>query len=86
MNTDKIIQALAEGVVTIVFEKIDTKEIRVMPCTLNNDISGQGIVFKRYSSPDTLVMWALDKKAWRDVRVDTIKDWYKGYPEENIDG
>lgn len=86
MNTDKIIQALAEGVVTIVFEKIDTKEIRVMPCTLNNDISGQGIVFKRYRSDDTLVMYALDKKAWRDVRVDTIKDWYKGYPEENIDG
>ena len=30
----------------------------------------------------TIVMYALDKKAWRDVRVDTIKDWYEGYPKE----
>jgi len=27
-------------------------------------------------------MWALDKKAWRDVRVNTIKEWYEGYPKE----
>jgi len=27
-------------------------------------------------------MYALDKKAWRDVRVNTIKEWYKGYPKE----
>jgi hypothetical protein len=28
-------------------------------------------------------MWALDKKAWRDVRVNTIQEWYEGYPKEN---
>jgi len=27
-------------------------------------------------------MYALDKKAWRDVRVNTIKEWYEGYPKE----
>ena len=84
MNTAKIIDALKKGVVTVVFEKIDTKEIRTMPCTLNNDISGQKMVFKNYSSPDTLVMWGLDVKAWRDVRVDTIVEWYEGYPIEEI--
>jgi hypothetical protein len=31
-------------------------------------------------------MYALDKKAWRDVRVNTIIEWYEGYPEENKDG
>ena len=41
MNEQEIIKALYEGVVTIVFEKIDTKVIRTMPCTLNNDISKQ---------------------------------------------
>jgi hypothetical protein len=40
------------------------------------------MIIKEYSSPDTLIMWALDKRAWRDVRVDTIQDWYVGYPKE----
>ena len=82
MDTKKIIDALKKGVVTVVFEKIDTGEIRTMPCTLNNDISNATIVIKEYSSPDTIVMWGLDVNAWRDVRVDTIKDWYEGYPKE----
>ena len=82
MNTEKIIDALKKGVVTVVFEKIDTKEIRTMPCTLNNDISGQGMVFKNYQSDDTIVAYGLDVKAWRDVRVNTIVEWYEGYPKE----
>lgn len=82
MNSQKIINALKEGVVTIVFEKIDTGEIRTMPCTLNNDISKQTLFFKNYYSPDTIVCYGLDVDAWRDVRVDTIKDWYQGYPKE----
>ena len=53
-----------------------------MPCTLNNDISGVQMKIKNYSSPDILVMWGLDVNAWRDVRVDTIEDWYEGYPKE----
>ena len=82
MNTSKIVDALMKGVVTIVFEKIDTGEIRTMPCTLNNDIHGQTMQIKRYNSPDVLVMWGLDVNAWRDVRVSTIQDWYEGYPKE----
>lgn len=82
MNTEKIINALKKGVVTVVFEKIDTKEIRTMPCTLNQDIHKQSLDFKNYASPDTLVMYGLDVKAWRDVRVNTIVDWYEGYPKE----
>ena len=82
MNTEKIINALKKGVVTVVFEKIDTKEIRTMPCTLNQDIHRQSLDFKNYASPDTLVMYGLDVKAWRDVRVNTIVEWYEGYPKE----
>ena len=82
MNTSKIVEALMKGVVTIVFEKIDTGEIRTMPCTLKNDIHGQTMQIKKYNSPDVLVMWGLDVNAWRDVRVNTIKDWYEGYPKE----
>ena len=80
-DSAKIIEALKKGVVTIVFEKIDTKEIRTMPCTLNNEISGQQMIFKNYQSEDTILAWALDKKAWRDVRVDPIIKWYEGESE-----
>ena len=46
IDSNKIVEALKKGVVTIVFEKIDTKEIRTMPCTLNSDIHGQNFQFK----------------------------------------
>lgn len=83
MSSNKIINALQQGVVTVVFEKIDTKEIRTMPCTLNQDIHKQSIDIKKYdTNSDTIIMYALDKKAWRDVRVNTIKEWYTGYPKE----
>ena len=82
MNTKAIVDALKKDVVTIVFEKIDTKEVRTMPCTLNKDIHGQDMNIKNYNSPDVLVMWGLDVNAWRDVRVNTIIEWYEGYPKE----
>ena len=81
MSSQKIIDALQKGVITIVFEKIDTGEIRTMPCTLNNDISKQTLQIKKYSSPDAVICWGLDVEAWRDVRVDTIIEWYEGYPK-----
>ena len=84
MNTVAIVDALKKGVVTVVFKKLDTGDIRTMPCTLNNDISGITMQIKNYNSPDILLMWGLDVKAWRDVRVDTIIEWYEGYPKEEI--
>ena len=81
--SEKLIKALFEGVVTVVFEKIDTKEIRTMPCTLNKALHKQKIDFKSLSAMDTIVCYALDKEAWRDVRVNTIKDWYEGYPKKH---
>jgi hypothetical protein len=81
MSSQKIIDALQKGVITIVFKKIGTGEIRTMPCTLNNDISKQTLQIKKYSSPDAVICWGLDVGAWRDVRVDTIIEWYEGYPK-----
>ena len=31
----KLIDALLKGTVTVTFRKVDTGEIRIMPCTLN---------------------------------------------------
>ena len=84
MNTVAIVDALKKGVVTVVFKKLDTGDIRTMPCTLNNDISGITMQIKNYNSPDILIMWALDVKAWRDVRVDTMIECYEGDPKEDI--
>ena len=77
MNSQEIVKALKKGVITVVFEKIDTKEIRTMPCTLNQDIHGQSLEFKNYASPDTLVMWGLDLIGWRVVRLISIVVWYE---------
>ena len=82
MKSEDIVKALYNGVVTIVFEKIGTGEIRIMRCTLKNEVHKQSVTIGKYTSPDTVVCYALDKKAWRDVRVNTIKEWYEGYPKE----
>ena len=29
-----------------------------------------------------MIMFALDKQAWRDVRINTIVEWYEGMPKE----
>ena len=36
--SEKLFKALKEGVVTVEFTKVDTGELRVMPCTLNQEI------------------------------------------------
>lgn len=77
-----LVDSLYKGIVTVVFEKIDTGEIRTMPCTLNKEIHKQSMEIKGYSSPDTVIMYALDKQAWRDVRINTIVEWYEGMPKE----
>ena len=82
MDTNNLIKALQKGVVTIVFKKLDTGDIRTMPCTLNNDVADQKLVVHNYSSPDTILCFGLDVNSWRDVRVDTIIEWYEGYPKE----
>tara|TARA_R110001632_G_scaffold18000_1_gene56293 strand:- start:42 stop:305 length:264 start_codon:yes stop_codon:yes gene_type:complete len=84
IDLSKLLTALSEGVATVTFEKIDTKELRVMPCTTNKEFaeSLRTSVNKQSNSADTIVMYALDKKAWRDIRVNTIKDWYEGYPKK----
>ena len=78
-----LVDALQKDIVTVVFEKLDTGEIRTMPCTLNKEIHKQNIDILKYdTNSDTIIMYALDKKAWRDVRVNTIQNWYTGMPKE----
>ena len=73
---NKLIEALKKGVVIISFKKIDSGDIRVMPSTLNPElIPNVTNPLNVDSSSDTIMVWSLDKNAWRDIRSDTITEW-----------
>jgi hypothetical protein len=76
------VKAARDGVVTVEFKKIDTGELRVMPCTLNRELSNHNVpeILEQKENNDHLVVWALDKNAWRSFRVETVVKWYEGYP------
>jgi len=81
-NTEQFINTVRNGVATVAFKKIGTDEIRVMPCTLNSEVAGIDILIKDISATsDHLVVWCIDKEAWRSFRVNTVINWHAGYPE-----
>lgn len=85
MNANEFLKAAQKGPVTVTFKKVGTGEIRVMPCTLNRDLSEQNVPEQIEQQPESehYAVWALDKKAWRSFRVDTVVEWHEGYPKES---
>ncbi len=82
-NPEQFINAVKKGVVTVVFKKINTDEIRIMPCTLNAEIAGTDIAVQDMDpSSSNFAVWCLDKDAWRSFRANTVVEWYEGYPRE----
>jgi len=82
MNTNEtksLLSALKKGTVTVTFRKIDTGELRVMPCTLNPSVlEANGVTMSvDYSANDmeAYPVWSLDKDAWRSFRLDTVEGW-----------
>ena len=75
----RLLEALQQGTVTVTFQKIDSDEIRVMPCSLNPAVlEANGVKATIDSiSPDSdhLAVWSLDKDAWRSFRVSTVLGW-----------
>ena len=78
-ETSRLIEALKKGSVTVTFQKIDSEEIRVMPCTLNPTVlkanGVQSIIENVDPSTDHIAAWSLDKDAWRSFRLDTVLGW-----------
>lgn len=76
---EQLIQALLKGTVTVTFQKVDSDEVRVMPCTLNPAIlEANGIkseVKSINAESDHIATWALDKEAWRSFRTSTVLGW-----------
>ena len=82
MNTNEtksLLSALKKGTVTVTFRKIDSGELRVMPCTLNPTVlEANGVTMSiDYTAPDmeAYPVWSLDKNAWRSFRLDTVEGW-----------
>lgn len=75
----KLLDALKKGTVTVSFRKIDTGELRVMPCTLNPAVlEANGVKTKIEYQPrnmEAYPVWSLDKNAWRAFRLDTVEGW-----------
>jgi hypothetical protein len=67
---------LANGVVTVVFQKQDGSE-RVMKATLNEDyvplLDTTTVKQKKAPNPDVLAVWDTEAKGWRSFRFDSIK-------------
>ena len=76
---NNLVAALQRGTVQVTFKKIDTDEIRIMPCTLNPAVleayEVKGSLAKMEPSSDHYAVWALDKEAWRSFRVETVVSW-----------
>ena len=73
---NELITALKRGIVVISFKKIDSGEIRIMPSTLNEELMPDGVKIVNISAEsETIMVWSLDKNAWRDIRVNTITEW-----------
>jgi len=77
-----LLKALKEGVVTVTFKKIGTDEIRIMPCTINEqtltDAGVKPIVKDIDLDTEHFAAWAIDKEAWRSFRLDTVVSWALG--------
>jgi len=76
------ISAAKAGIVTVEFTKVGTDEVRVMPCTLNVVLSDHNVpeIMEQQEDNDRLVVWSIDKQAWRSFRVNTLIKWYEGMP------
>ena len=74
----RLLEALDKGIVQVTFKKIDTGELRVMPCTLDEkvlDAHGVKITLKMNAESDHFCVWSLDKNAFRSFRLTTVTEW-----------
>lgn len=77
ISVNELIENLKKGIVIIEFKKIDTGEIRSMPSTLNPQlVPSSSRILNISSASDTIMVWSMDKEAWRDIRVSTIIKWW----------
>ena len=75
MHKFELVQKLENGVITVVFEKVNGEE-RTMQCTLLNEYLPESpeIINKTRLEDDNLVsVWDIENHGWRSIRVDSLK-------------
>jgi hypothetical protein len=81
MNKHELKQTLENGVVTVVFTKVDGTE-RTLKCTLlpeymPSDVApGQQLLTEaspRAENPNTISVWDIENNGWRSFRLDSVK-------------
>ena len=75
MNTDKLLQALSEGIVNIEFTSMNSGNLRSIPCTLHKEHLANHFSMKQHATSDNVLVFRLDTKTWEDIRIDTIQKW-----------
>jgi len=76
-KTQWLKEVLRENICEVSFTKVNG-EIRVMPCTLKQDLlppQPSTVEAKsRIKSPEVLSVWSTDKIGWRSFRIDSVTD------------
>ena len=76
MNTDKLLQALREGIVNIEFTSMNSGDLKTIPCTLNKEHLVNHFSMKQHASSDNVLVFRLDSRNWEDIRINTIQKWF----------
>jgi len=80
MTREQLVDILKNNVCNITFTKLNG-EVRVMPCTLREDIVPvyerktpvkESVAPKEVKPNPTLSVWCIDKKEWRSFRVENV--------------
>jgi len=81
MNKHELKQTLENGVVTVVFTKVDGSE-RTLKCTLLPEYMPSGVApgqqlltegSPRVENPNTISVWDIENNGWRSFRLDSVK-------------
>ena len=85
-DVKELLAAAKEGLITVVFDKINDGGRRVMECTLNPDLSNHNVpeIIEQKDDNDHLVVWCTDKEGWRSFRVETLVEWWVGDKTKKI--
>lgn len=83
---NSLVESLLKGTVTVTFQKVNSDEVRVMPCTLNEEflLASNAITKDSQSNlqedktedlKPTISVWSLDSNGWRSFRFENVLGW-----------
>lgn len=78
-----MVNALRKNDCTVTFKKTDLS-MRTMTCTLREEMLPEYEGRNGGNQRDVIVVWDLDKNAWRSFRVDSVKTFK--YPASKATG